>query len=84
MPVAAEKFTPLQGQYLAFIFLYSKVNGRPPSETDMQRYFRVSPPSVHRMVVELTRKGLISRVEGRGRGRSIKVNLDRDELPPLE
>ena len=34
---------------------------RPPAETDMQRHFRVSPPSVHQMVVTLERNGLIRR-----------------------
>jgi hypothetical protein len=37
-------FTDKQGQYLAFIDAYTRVNGRPPAETDMQRHFRVSPP----------------------------------------
>jgi len=27
-------FTHLQGQYLAFIDAYTKVNGRPPAEAD--------------------------------------------------
>ena len=47
------KFTPKQGQYLAFIHAYTVVNGRPPAEADMQRFFRVTPPSVHQMVVTL-------------------------------
>jgi hypothetical protein len=34
-------YTPRQGQYLAFIYYYTKLNGQPPAETDMQRYFRV-------------------------------------------
>src|SRR4051794_11889819 len=41
------RFTDTQGQYLAFIDAYTRVHGRPPAETDMQRHFRVSPPSVH-------------------------------------
>jgi hypothetical protein len=39
-------FTPKQGQYLAYIYLYTRLHRRPPAETDMQEYFRVSPPSV--------------------------------------
>ena len=39
---AAKKFTPKQGQYLAFIHLYTRLHRRPPAETDMQQYFRVS------------------------------------------
>jgi hypothetical protein len=40
-------FTEKQGQYLAFIYAYSRIFRRPPAEADMQRHFRVSPPSVH-------------------------------------
>jgi Mn-dependent DtxR family transcriptional regulator len=57
-------FTAKQGQYLAFIYYYTKVNGRAPSEKDMERYFRMSPPSVHQMVVTLERRGLITRIPG--------------------
>ena len=44
-------YTHKQGQYLAFIYHYTKINGLPPAESDMQRYFRTSPPTVHSMVV---------------------------------
>jgi len=44
-------FTPKQGQYLAFIHAYTLVNGRPPAEADMMRFFQVTPPSVHQMVL---------------------------------
>ena len=72
----------MQGQYLAFIDAYSKVNGRPPAEADLQRYFRVTPPSVHQMVLTLERKELISRVPGKAR--SLIVLVPRGELPALE
>ena len=72
----------MQGQYLAFIDAYSKVNGRPPAEADLQRYFHVTPPSVHQMILTLERKGLISRVAGKAR--SIAVLVPRGELPALE
>jgi len=49
---SAKTFTPKQGQYLAFIHLYTRLHRRPPAETDMQEYFRVSPPSVHQMVLK--------------------------------
>jgi len=32
-------FTPTQGQYLAFIDAYTRVNLRPPAEADIQRRF---------------------------------------------
>jgi len=55
------RFTDKQGQYLAFIYTYALVNRRPPAEADMQAFFGVTPPSVHRMVVELEKLGLIRR-----------------------
>ena len=74
-------FTPRQGQYLAFIHAYTLVNGRPAAEADMQRFFRVTPPSVHQMVVTLERARLISRKPGVAR--SIAVLVDRADLPEL-
>ncbi len=74
-------FTELQGQYLAFIYAYSKINRRPPAEADMQRFFEVTPPSVHRMVKELETKGLIRRTPRTAR--SIELLIDADALPVL-
>jgi Mn-dependent DtxR family transcriptional regulator len=75
-------YTEKQGQYLAFIYYYTKLNRQPPSEADMQRFFRTSPPSVHQMVLRLEERGFISRVPGKAR--SIQVLLPREELPELE
>jgi DNA-binding MarR family transcriptional regulator len=75
-------FTPRQGQYLAFIHTYTLVNGRPPAHADIQRFFQVTPPSVHQMLLILERAGLISRRPGVPR--SIAVMLDRSALPNLE
>src|SRR5580698_9616998 len=75
-------FTPRQGQYLAFIHAYTLVNGRPPAQADIQRFFRVTPPSVHQMLLTLERGGLISRRPGLPR--SIAVLVDRAALPVLE
>jgi len=76
------RFTEKQGQYLAFMYYYTKVNGMPPAEADMQSYFRVTPPSVHQMVVTLEDNGFIERIPGQGR--SIRLLIPRDELPDLE
>jgi len=38
-------FTEKQGHYLAFIHTYSYMFGHSPAEADIQRHFRVSPPS---------------------------------------
>jgi len=75
-------FTPKQGQYLAFIYYYTKINGQPPAEVDMQRYFRVSAPTVHQMVVKLAELGLIERTPGASR--SVRVLIAPWELPHLE
>lgn len=76
------RFTKVQSQYLAFIVADTKLNRRPPAETDMQRYFEVTPPSVHNMSLTLERRSLISRTPGRAR--SIEVLIPRDELPALD
>jgi repressor LexA len=77
----AKAFTPKQGQYLAFIHLYTRLHRRSPAETDMQEYFRVSPPSVHQMVLTLERAGFITRQPGVAR--SIQLLVDRGQLPEL-
>jgi SOS-response transcriptional repressor LexA len=81
MPPAGASFTDRQGQYLAFIHAYTRVHGRPPAEADMQRRFRVSPPSVHQMVLTLERAGLIRRKPGLAR--SIEVLVEAERLPVL-
>jgi len=75
-------YTKKQGQYLAFIYYYAKIHGRAPAEADIQRYFQVSPPSVHQMIATLERHGFISRVPGQGR--SITLRLTREQLPDLD
>ena len=79
--VGPQAFTEKEGQYLAFIYVYSCMFRRPPAETDMQRHFRVSPPSVHQMVLTLERAGLIRRQPGVAR--SIELLIDPKDLPVL-
>jgi predicted permease len=50
-----------------------------PAEHRMQRHFEVSPPSVHRMVINLEKKGLIERTPGMAR--SIRVLVPARDLP---
>ena len=78
---SVKNFTPKQGQYLAFIHLYTRLHRRPPAETDMQEYFRVSPPSVHQMVLTLERAGFIRRRSSTPR--SIELLVDPKHLPEL-
>jgi len=80
--VMPNRFTRKQGQYLTFIHYYTKIHGCPPAEADMQRYFNVSPPSVHQMILGLEARGLIARAPGQPR--SIRVLIPSDILPELE
>lgn len=75
-------YTKKQGQYLAFIYNYTKIHGRPPAEHELQRYFGTTPPTVHNMILKLEELGFISRVPRQSR--SIQVLLSPAELPYLE
>ena len=80
--MTAKPYTDKQGQYLAFIYYYTKINRRAQAEADMERYFRVTPPSVHQMVLTLESKRLIERTPGLDR--SIRLLIQREDLPDLE
>ena len=75
------QMTSAQGQYLAFIYAYTRVLRRPPAEADIQKYFEVTPPSVHQMLITLERKGLIRRTPGVAR--SIELLIAPESLPVL-
>lgn len=75
-------FTHRQGQFLAFIYLYRKLHRRSPAELDMVQYFRLTPPSVHSMVVKLTQLGLVTREPGVAR--TLQVVIPKEEIPELE
>ena len=47
----------------------------------MQQYFRVSPPSVHQMILALETHGLIERTPGQAG--SIRLLISREELRDL-
>ena len=81
-PASPPKFTVKQGQYLAYLSAYTKIHRRPPSESDLQDYFRVSPPAVHGMIKTLERNGLIERSPGVAR--SIRVLVAPEFLPRLD
>lgn len=44
-----DKYTRRQGEYLAFIYYYTKIHWYAPSEADMERYFKISWSSVHQI-----------------------------------
>jgi DNA-binding MarR family transcriptional regulator len=77
----APHYTVTQGQYLAFIYAYTCVLERPPAEADLQRFFRVTPPSVHQMILALERAGFIHRRPGLAR--SIELLIPPEQLPVL-
>lgn len=79
--VVSTTFTQRQGEYLAFIYYYAKINGRPPAESDIQRYFGVTASTVHQMIVALEAAKLIQRRPGMPR--SIEVLVPRADLPDL-
>jgi Mn-dependent DtxR family transcriptional regulator len=74
-------FTPKQGQYLAYIHLYTRLHRRPPAETDIQEYFRVTPPTVHHMIMTLEHAGFIRKQPRTAR--SIELLIDPKHLPEL-
>ncbi len=81
-PSIAPSFTAKQGQYLAFIYNYTKIHNQAPAESDLERYFRVSPPSIHEMIKTLERNGLIEKTPGQAR--SIRLLVRPEHLPRLE
>ncbi len=76
------KFTHRQGQFLAFIYWYTKLHRQSPAELDMVIYFGLTPPSVHSMVVKLHQLGLITRQPGQAR--TVRVTIPKGEIPELE
>jgi DNA-binding MarR family transcriptional regulator len=80
--IGPHRFTEKQGQYLAFIYVYKRMFGQAPAEADMQRHFRVTPPSVHQMVLGLERDGFIRRQPGVAR--SIDILVPPQDLPILD
>lgn len=78
----SSKYTPRQGQFLAFIYYYTKIHRCSPSELDMREYFQISAPAIHQMVVKLEEGGFIERQPRKPR--SIRLLLSREELPDLD
>jgi repressor LexA len=62
-PAAVEP-TSRQHEYLEFIRKYMSRFGCSPAESDVQRHFLVSAPSVHQMMQMLERRGFILRQPG--------------------
>ena len=76
------KWTEKQGQYLAFIYNYTKIHERAPAEAEMEIYFKVAPPTIHQMILKLEENGLISRIPGQAR--SITLLVPKEDIPQLK
>ena len=77
-----EIYTEKQGQYLAFIFYYTKINRVPPAHADFESYFRTAPSTVHQMILQLEKKNLIKRTPNTPR--SIAIAISEEHLPKLK
>ncbi|MEM6352474.1 MAG: hypothetical protein AAF766_17085 [Cyanobacteria bacterium P01_D01_bin.14] len=78
---ATPEFTVKQGQYLAYIYNYMQIHGRSPAQADIQKFFGVTPPTVHQMILKLEKLELLERVLGEAR--SLRVLVPAEQLPLL-
>lgn len=74
--------TKRQAEYLAFIHKYIARFGRAPAESDIERHFLVSAPSVNQMMQTLERLGFIARQ--RGIPRSIRICIELPQPAPRQ
>lgn len=60
-----------QARYLDYIEGYTKIHHQSPSQAEIQRYLRVTPSTVHQMILRLEKLGFLTRMSGQAR--SLKV-----------
>lgn len=77
---ATEAPTRRQLEYLLFISKYIRRFGRAPAESDIERHFLVSAPSVNQMMQTLARRGFIARQPGVPRSTRICLDLGPFEV----
>jgi repressor LexA len=81
--VASGQPTKRQSEYLVFIEKYIRRFYGAPAESDIQRHFLVSAPTVNQMMQTLERRGFITRQPGVARSiRLCKPFTDPREDPP--
>lgn len=73
----SERPTKRQLEYLTFISKYIDHFRRAPAESDIQRHFFVSAPTVNQMMQMLERRGFITRQPGVARSIRICIDLAR-------
>ena len=71
----AQRPTKRQLEYLSFIAKYMARFGRAPAESDIERHFLVSAPSVNQMMQTLERCGYITRQRGVARSLRLCIAL---------
>lgn len=81
-PTKPPLFTEKQGQYLTYIYLYTKINLRPPAQRDLERYFQVTAASVHSMITTLKNKKLLTSEQSKPR--SLRILICNQLLPNLK
>ena len=76
--------TRQQGQFLAFIreFMLRNPRGVAPTHTELQGFFRLTPPSVNSMLKRLDERGYIRRIPGQAR--AIELTIDPELIPTLD
>ena len=72
----SQRPTKRQLEYLAFISKYIQRFGRAPAESDIERHFLVSAPSVNQMMQMLERRGFITRQPGVPRSARLRIDLN--------
>ena len=77
-----QKYTYKQGQYLAFVYFYIKLNKIAPAHADFQKYFQLDPASVNSMLKTLERKEFIKKEKGVAC--SIQLLIAKEDLPELD
>jgi repressor LexA len=78
IPEHSERPTARQGEYLAFIAKYLQRFGGAPAESDIQRHFLVSAPTVNAMMQMLERRGFITRQPGVPRSIRLRIAMPPD------
>ena len=73
---AAHHPTKRQLDYLLFIRKYIARYGRAAAESDIERHFLVSAPSVNQMMQMLERRGFVTRQSGVPRPARLCIDLD--------
>lgn len=76
--------TRRQGQFLAYIreYMLRSEHGVAPTHTELQRFFKLTPPSVNSMLKRLDERGFIRRIPGKAR--AIELVINPEPIPPLD